>query len=270
MRELVKMKQGGSVRLLQETLARIGIYERKTGRSTADVEAELDEILGSEKPGTFSADFNRAKGALAKFEIALAGPGLPRQKVISRAAEVQAAWLLVHGQAGFQVEFRKRLSALCPIGEEGRSNDRVTREDRQLTRNSFEAIQDVAQPMVMLFYGKLFELDPSLKAMFTAPMKDQAAKLVATLQVAVDSLDNLEPLLPKLRNLGQQHADYGVEPRHYELVEQSLIWAITGALEGGCSPATRTAWQALLRAISAEMIAGATTREGLSVTVPRA
>jgi len=145
----------------------------------------------------------------------------------------------------------------------------VTREDKQLIRNSFEAIQDVAQPMVMLFYGKLFELDPSLKAMFKTPMKEQAVKLVATLQVAVDSLDNLESLLPKLRSLGQQHADYGVLPRHYELVEQSLIWAITRALEGGCSPATRMAWQALLRAMSAEMIAGATIGEGLPLTVPR-
>jgi len=107
MRELVKMKQGGSVRLLQETLARIGMSERKTGRSTADVEAELDEIIASEKPGAFAADFNRAKGALAKFEIALAGPGLPRQQVISRAAEVQAAWLLVRGKPGFQVNFEK-------------------------------------------------------------------------------------------------------------------------------------------------------------------
>ncbi len=145
----------------------------------------------------------------------------------------------------------------------------MTREEKQLIRNSFEAIHDVAQPMVMLFYGKLFELDPSLKAMFKAPIKEQAAKLVATLQIAVDSLDNLEPLLPKLRNLGQQHADYGVLPRHYELVEQSLVWAITRALEGGCSPATRMAWQALLRVISAEMMAGATIGEGLSVTVPR-
>ena len=136
----------------------------------------------------------------------------------------------------------------------------MTREDKQLIRNSFDAIQDVAQPMVMLFYGKLFELDPSLKAMFRAPMKEQAAKMVATLRIAVDSLDDFATLLPKLRHLGQQHADYGVLPRHYELVEQSLLWAITRALEGG---------QALLRAISAEMIAGASVGEGLSVTVSR-
>ena len=133
----------------------------------------------------------------------------------------------------------------------------MTRDEKQLVRHSFEAIHGVAQPMVMLFYGKLFELDPSLKALFRAPMKEQSAKLVATLRIAVDSLDDLAPLLPKLRNLGQQHADYGVLPRHYELVEQSLVWAITRALEGGCSAATRTAWQTLLRTISAEMIAGA-------------
>lgn len=84
--------------------------------------------------------------------------------------------------------------------------------------------------------------------------------MVATLRIAVDSLDDFATLLPKLRHLGQQHADYGVLPRHYELVEQSLLWAITRALEGG---------QALLRAISAEMIAGASVGQGLSVTVSR-
>ena len=74
----------------------------------------------------------------------------------------------------------------------------MTGEEKQFIRNSFDAIEDFAQPMVMLFYGKLFALDASIRAMFKAPMKDQAAKLVGRLQVAVDSLDDLEPLLPKL------------------------------------------------------------------------
>ncbi len=107
MRELVKMRQGGGVRLLQDTLARIGGYDRQTGQSTSAVEAELDQLAASEKPGTFAFDFNRAKGALAKFEIALAGPGLPRPQVIARAAEVQAAWLVVRGKPGFQTSFEK-------------------------------------------------------------------------------------------------------------------------------------------------------------------
>ncbi len=133
----------------------------------------------------------------------------------------------------------------------------MTREEKQLVRYSFEALQDVAQPMVMLFYGRLFDLDPALRGMFKAPMKEQAAKLVATLQVAVDGLDNLEALKPKLRELGKHHADLGVTVQHYALVEQALLWAITRALEGGCSAATREAWQKLLRTISGEMIAGA-------------
>jgi hemoglobin-like flavoprotein len=133
----------------------------------------------------------------------------------------------------------------------------VTREDKQLVRYSFEALQDVAQPMVMLFYGRLFELDPSLRGMFKAPMKEQAAKLVATLQVAVDGLDHLDALKPKLRELGKHHAELGVTAPHYALVEQALLWAITRALEGGCSAPTREAWQKLLRTISGEMIAGA-------------
>lgn len=133
----------------------------------------------------------------------------------------------------------------------------MTREDKQLVRYSFEALHDVAQPMVMLFYGRLFELDPSLRGMFKAPMKEQAAKLVATLQVAVDGLDDLEALKPKLRELGKHHAGLGVTVQHYALVEQALLWAITRALEGGCSAPTREAWQKLLRTISGEMIAGA-------------
>jgi hemoglobin-like flavoprotein len=133
----------------------------------------------------------------------------------------------------------------------------VTREEKQLVENSFEALHDVAQPMVMLFYGRLFELDPTLRGMFKAPMKEQAAKLVATLQVAVDGMGDLAALQPKLRELGRHHAGLGVETRHYALVEQALLWAITRALEGGCSAATRGAWQKLLRTISEEMIAGA-------------
>ena len=37
----------------------------------------------------------------------------------------------------------------------------MTSHQRQLVRHSFDAVRDLSGPMAVLFYGKLFELDPS-------------------------------------------------------------------------------------------------------------
>ncbi|GEM_PF-3709088 len=70
--------QQGDVRLVRDTLARIRIHDGQTGAPTSAVETELGELVVHEKPGTFLANFTRAKTAPAEFDIALAGPGPSR------------------------------------------------------------------------------------------------------------------------------------------------------------------------------------------------
>ena len=57
--------------------------------------------------------------------------------------------------------------------------------------------------------------------------------------------------------MGQRHVEYGVTARHYELLEQAMLWSLGLALEREFDPETRDAWRKVLDAISIAMQQGA-------------
>jgi hemoglobin-like flavoprotein len=129
---------------------------------------------------------------------------------------------------------------------------------RQLIRESAEVIHEMPQAIAQLFYGRLFDLDPSLRSMFKTGMQAQSGKLMDTLRMAVDSLDRFDQLRTPLRDLGRKHAvEHGVKPEHYKLVIESLLWAFGQAMHPYFYPETKAAWKILLEDISREMLAGA-------------
>jgi hemoglobin-like flavoprotein len=133
----------------------------------------------------------------------------------------------------------------------------MTPQHKRLVRTSFEEISEAAEPIALLFYGRLFELDPALRPLFVQDIRVQSRKLMAMLAVAVDSLDDLDQLAPALRALGQRHAGYGVQPEHYATLKAALLWAFGQALRGGLNPDTKDAWRAVIDAISTYMMDGA-------------
>lgn len=130
----------------------------------------------------------------------------------------------------------------------------ITPRQQMLIRESFAGARELAEPLSQLFYGRLFQLSPEVRQMFRGDIKAQGKKLMDTLGVVVDAVEDLEPLRPKLRELGAQHTGYGVEPHQYETVTASLIWAIGQAT--GLTVEARDAWRNLLNEVSAEMLAG--------------
>jgi hemoglobin-like flavoprotein len=130
----------------------------------------------------------------------------------------------------------------------------------QLIRDSFEVIHEMPQAIAMLFYGRLFDLDPSLRALFKTDMHTQSRKLMDTLRATIDSLDSFDQLRPALRELGRKHAfEYGVRPEHYKVVIEALLWAFGQALHPRFYPETKAAWREVLEDISREMLAGASS-----------
>jgi hemoglobin-like flavoprotein len=127
----------------------------------------------------------------------------------------------------------------------------------QLIRDSFEQIEGAATAIAMLFYGRLFELDPSVKPMFKSDIRTQSRKLMDTLAAVVAAADRLQAMKPELRALGKLHVTHGVKPAHYDTVRIALLWALGQALQGDFDAETRSAWDQFLRTASEEMIAGA-------------
>ena len=124
-------------------------------------------------------------------------------------------------------------------------------------QRSFDNVKPIAHAAGMLFYQRLFEVEPSLRRMFRAAPEDQAHKLMQVLAVAVSSLNRVEQLVPVLEEMGSRHAAYGVRDEHYDTVGACLLWTLEQGLGAGFTEEVREAWTAAYDLLSGVMKRGA-------------
>lgn len=133
----------------------------------------------------------------------------------------------------------------------------LTDKQKRLVRESFESLKQYDTAVVVLFYGRLFEIAPEAKALFKIDIRKQSKKLLDTLSTTVDALDRFEELSPFLRELGRRHLGYGVQPEHYGMLKSALLWAFGQGLGLEFDRETRAAWDQLLTSISTVMLEAA-------------
>lgn len=121
----------------------------------------------------------------------------------------------------------------------------MTPEQIELVQRTWRAVLPVGDTAAELFYGKLFSLDPGIRQMFGNDMVDQGRNLTAMISVAVGALAKPERITLAVRQLGQRHAAYGVERRHYQLVAVSLLWMLEKVLGEEFTPEVGRAWTAV-------------------------
>ena len=119
----------------------------------------------------------------------------------------------------------------------------MTPQQQTLISQTWAQVAPIADDAAHLFYERLFQLDPSLRRLFSrTDMDAQRKNLVQTLAVVVKGIDNLEPLIPAVEALGRRHAGYGVKPTHYATVGQALLDTLQAGLGDGFTPDAREAW----------------------------
>ncbi|MBV9731470.1 MAG: hemin receptor [Verrucomicrobia bacterium] len=118
----------------------------------------------------------------------------------------------------------------------------MTEDDKQLVRDSWEKVIPISDTAAALFYTRLFELDPSLRPLFTSDMTEQGKKLMGMITVAVNGLDRLDDIIPAVRALGKRHSGYGVTDDHYDTVATALLWTLERGLGDAFTEDTRNAW----------------------------
>jgi len=133
----------------------------------------------------------------------------------------------------------------------------MTPEQIDLVQRTWRAVLPVGDTAAELFYGKLFSLDPGARRLFKNDMIDQGRNLTAMISVAVGALSKPERILLAVRQLGERHAGYGVEPRHYELVGVALLWALEKCLGEAFTPEVEAAWRATYAFLSTTMLEAA-------------
>ncbi len=135
-------------------------------------------------------------------------------------------------------------------------------------RASFERLRGQGSRLGEIFYTRLFAAAPGLRSMFRSDPAEQAAKLVASLDVIVRNLEAPAENAAMLAALGKRHAGYGAKPEHYTLVVDLLVEAMRETLGDDASDQTLSEWRTALGLISRQMIAASEPHAGASPLRP--
>jgi hemoglobin-like flavoprotein len=135
--------------------------------------------------------------------------------------------------------------------------DSMTPDQVKLVQESFAKVAPISETAAVLFYDRLFEIAPKVKAMFPTDMTEQRRKLMATLAVVVGGLGNLESVLPAASALARRHVSYGAKAEHYPVVGSALLWTLEKGLGDGWTPDVAEAWTAAYGTLSGFMISEA-------------
>lgn len=118
----------------------------------------------------------------------------------------------------------------------------MTPEEIKLVQDSWEKVKPISETAAELFYGRLFETAPEVKPYFKGDMKEQGRKLMLMITTAVNSLRDLEAVVPAVQAMGQRHVGYGVKDKDYDSVGAALLWTLGQGLGDDFTPETEAAW----------------------------
>ena len=118
----------------------------------------------------------------------------------------------------------------------------MTPEQVRLVQDSFAKVRPIADTAADLFYGRLFEIAPQVRALFPDDMSEQKKKLMAMLGLAVTNLNRPEVVAPAVQDLGRRHVAYGTQEAHYAPVGAALLWTLEQGLGADFTPDVREAW----------------------------
>ena len=123
-------------------------------------------------------------------------------------------------------------------------------------KDSFRVITQ-ERALAPLFYARLFERDPSTRALFPQDMTRQHAHFNVALAILIGNLEYLGALDDPLRELGGRHVAYGVRREHYAEFRDTLIELLAECAGDLWSPRLRDDWWAALTQVIGVLLDGA-------------
>ena len=138
------------------------------------------------------------------------------------------------------------------------NKNRMTQAEIQLVQRTFEMVTPLADTFALLFYDRLFYIAPHVRPLFQTEMSLQREKLMAMLALIVRGLDQPELFNNEIRQMGLRHASYRVEPEHYPIVNEAVIWSLSECLGGMVTAEICSAWEKALDYVSDIMLEGST------------
>jgi hemoglobin-like flavoprotein len=133
------------------------------------------------------------------------------------------------------------------LGSRRRGRERISSAKKlDLLRRSFTRIEAQGGIVGLVFYQRLFTLEPSLRSLFHTSIELQSRKLMDSLSYTVATLESPNTLVPVLKAMGRRHVAYGVREEHYDVVIRALMETFEHVLGDAFSPELREAWREAL------------------------
>jgi hemoglobin-like flavoprotein len=124
---------------------------------------------------------------------------------------------------------------------------------KKLVQQTWASVVPIADQAAAIFYGKLFEADPSLRPLFKGDIEEQGKKLMKMIGMAVGGLDRLNELVPVVQALGKRHVGYGVKDSHYDTVAGALLGTLSAGLGPAFTPEVKEAWTTVYTVLATTM-----------------
>ncbi|MCB0640972.1 MAG: pentapeptide repeat-containing protein [Phaeodactylibacter sp.] len=129
----------------------------------------------------------------------------------------------------------------------------ISPAEARLVQDSSKLIRKSMPAFSQAFYRELFRINPAVRTLFTLNIKDQSQKFAQVFELLVASLDHLDVILPKLKELGQRHAHYRIEPLHYDIAGEALIRTLEKSLGPHFDEEVKHAWAKVYQLVSLVM-----------------
>jgi hemoglobin-like flavoprotein len=129
----------------------------------------------------------------------------------------------------------------------------MTPKQVELVQASWMRVVIIEDAAGVLFYNRLFELDPSVRSLFRGNMQEQGRRLMTMVGYAVAGLSQIDVLMLALRDLGRRHRTYGVTAAHYDTVGAAFLWTLEKGLGAAFTAEVKQAWTAAYGMMAASM-----------------
>ena len=133
--------------------------------------------------------------------------------------------------------------------------------DLEALETSFDLVAPRGDELMDEFYARLFAAAPSVRPLFPTDMARQKVMLLGALVLLRKSLRDLDPIVPKLRELGARHVAYGAKAEHYPVVGTTLIASMAAIAGDDWKPEYEQAWAAAFDVVAGVMLEGAAEAE---------
>lgn len=123
----------------------------------------------------------------------------------------------------------------------------------EIIKSTVPVLEKHGEAITTRFYQLMFGNHPELLNIFNHVNQKQGRQqkaLASTVYAAAMYIDNLEAILPVVKQIGHKHRSLGIKPEHYPIVGKHLLLAINDVLGDAATDEIIDAWEKAYQVIA--------------------